>query len=110
MNNSNQSQSEQTQILNELKINKMKNLSIKNSNQSQQEPMLNKNQNLVIVVDKFLLDIVTDTIIDELKYMRESSDDNEDITEFLCEDYYYTESPLLKKIESVREELYSDNH
>ncbi len=76
-----------------------------NSNQSQQETMLNKNRNLVIVVDKILLDILPDLVYDELKYMRKNCDyEYEDISEFLSKDYYYTESPLLRKLELLHNE------
>jgi len=80
---------------------------ITNSNQSQQEPILNEfqNRNLVKEVDKLLIERLPDYLGDELKWIRKEYGDN-DISEFLCGEDYYSESPLLKKIGSVIEELY----
>ena len=75
---------------------------VNNNNQSQQEQKMNKFQKQILVdtVDILLLERLPDLINDELKWIRKEYGDDE-ISEFLCGDDYYSESPLLKKIEEI---------
>ena len=80
---------------------------IKNDNQHHTEQKMNKykNRNLVSVVDKLIMERLPDYFDDELKWIRKEYGDDE-ISEFLCGNRYFYESPLLRKIDSVIEELY----
>ena len=79
---------------------------VNNSNQRQQEQKINKFQKqfLVDIVDKLLLERLPDYINDELGWISEEYGD-EKISEFLCGDDYYSESPLLRKMEFLIMEL-----
>ena len=79
---------------------------VNNSNQSQQEQKMNKFQKqfLVDIVDKLLIERLPDLVSDELDWIREEFGD-EKISEFLCGDEYYSESPLLRKMEFLIMEL-----
>ena len=75
---------------------------VKNSHQSQQEQKMNKFQKQILVdtVDILLLERLPDYVDDELKWIRKEYGDDE-ISEFLCGDYYYSESQLLRKMEQL---------
>ncbi len=77
-----------------------------NSNQSKQEQKMNKFQKqiLVDIVDKLLIERLPDLVSDELDWIREEFGDD-DISELLCGDDYYSESPLLRKMELMIMEL-----
>jgi len=80
---------------------------VNNDIQPQQEPLMTEiqNRNLVSVVDKLIMERLPDYLDDELKWIRKEYGDDE-ISEFLCGNRYFYESPLLRKIDSVIEELY----
>ena len=71
-----------------------------------QEQKMNKFQNQILIdlIDKLLLERLHDLFSDELKWIRKEYG-NDSISEFLCGDDYYSESPLLRRMELLYNEI-----
>ena len=64
-----------------------------------------QNENLINIVDKFLIERLPDLINEELKWIRKEFG-NEDVSKFLNSNEYYLYSPVLNKLI----EIYSTPH